>query len=62
MQENGGNVGQKFKIQLPGLACAIGVMAFVVGGFAVKAQSVEPQAPDPTKETSERMPEKSPTS
>ena len=62
MQENGENVRQKFKIQLPGLAFAIGVMAFVVGGFAINAQSVEPQAPGPTKKMSDRTPEKASTS
>ena len=55
-------MGQNYKTPRPGLACAIAVMAFVVGGVTVKAQSVEPQAPDPTEETSEQMPEKSPTS
>lgn len=60
MQENG-NAGQKCKILLPGLAFAIGVVAFVAGGFTVNAQSVEPQAPGPTKEMSDRIPEKAPT-
>jgi hypothetical protein len=62
IQENGENVRQKCKILFPCLASAIGVVAFVAGGFTVNAESVEPQAPDPTKEMSDRIPETAPTS
>ena len=62
IQENGEKVRQKCKILLPCLASAIRLVAFVAGGFTVNAQSVELQAPDPTKEMSDRIPEKAPTS
>ena len=40
----------------------ISLMAFVVGGVAVKAPIVEPHAQDSNKEMSDRIPEKASTS
>src|SRR5579863_1692166 len=46
MQENVGNIRHKYALALTGIACAMGVVLFLVATMTVEGQSVEPQASD----------------